>query len=178
MGLPLHKITSIKLTNNSNVVEDFHSDVQVAVGDILYIMGVDYQIASIPSDHKLILFKPYVASGELVAAEMKIKILPGYIKSQVKMTGVGVLTLITIQDMDLPNTKNMGIMTPGWWYINKYESGTNIKYRNELLIAISINDEILPKSSVTSSSIIENIVVSPIEEIKLTKPEPKISPKK
>jgi hypothetical protein len=178
MGLQLHKIKSIKLTDNSNIVEDFSSDVTVSNGDILSIMGVDYQIANIDGDDKLILVKPYVATGKLVSEQLKIKVLPGHIKSQVKKYGE--LVLITVEDMTLDYTKEIGIKTPGWWCINKYVTNSVTKYRNELLVAVTIHDEIIPiVKPIKPIEIVPEIEIVPIfEPIKPAKSDVKISTKK
>jgi hypothetical protein len=174
MGLPLHKITSIKLTDKSAIVEDFHSDITVSLGDLLNIMGVDYQILSIDND-RLILNKPYHAIGDLVADKMKVKLLPGYMKSQVKNSGE--LVLITVQDMELQTTKDMGIKTPGWWYIHEYVVNGAVEIRTELLVAVNTNDRVLvePVAPITIDNVVEK---SPLTENKLIKTEPKITPKK
>jgi hypothetical protein len=175
MGLLLHKINSIKLTDNSKIVEDFGSDVNVSAGDILSIMGVDYPIEKIDGDDKLILSKPYVATGELLSDQLKIKVLPGYIKSQVKQYGE--LVLFTVEDMTLGATKEMGIKTPGWWCINKYMSNGVTRYRNELLVAANINDEIPPVvEPIIPFEIVP--VVEPIKPVKFTKSDANVSTKK
>jgi hypothetical protein len=121
------------------------------------------------------LYKPYVAIGELVSDQLTIKILPGYIKNQVKQYGE--LVLFTLEDMTLDATKGMGIKTPGWWYINKYVSKGITRYRNELLVAVNLNDEIVPvMEPIKPIEIVP--VMEPIKPVKSTKSDVNVSTKK
>jgi hypothetical protein len=135
MGMQLYSISSIKLTNDSVVVENFKSDDIVAeVGDIINILGVDYKIESISGD-VLTINKPYEYIGEILSDSIKLKKIPGYLKSQIKLYGE--LLLITVEDLSLDKFKSKGIDTPGWWYI--YDRNV------ELLYPITTRDIITPE---------------------------------
>ena len=161
MGLTKHIIKSIKLNDNSINVTNFFSDTIASIGDIVNILGIDYQIKNVDED-KLVLNKPYKYIGELSPDKMYLKVLPSYIKSQVRL--IGELVLITIEDFILDSIKEQGITTPGWWYINT----NGLRKKLELIMPISINDEILP-------AVIEPVLILKIPKNN-SKPVNNISP--
>lgn len=151
MGLQLHPITSIKLSNNSKLVENFHSDTPHTIGDIVNILGVDYQIETIDGD-KLTFTRPYEYIGELVPEKIKLKIIPDKLKSQVKLFGE--LRLVTVEDLVIPEYKSIGLVTPGWWYVYQYPNSVGV----ELLSTVVTHDVIAP--------VIEEVIAPKIKSTK------------